>query len=244
MAQDYSAAAKTYFQNNAEKYGLSRKDLSELIVTDVTPSEGGLIQHVYLRQGVQGIGIYGAELSATFDRNGKVASEWAQGYAGAHAKVNASAPSLNQREAIASAAKHLGLKAPDGLTELLRLNTQDLAVRFNGANVSQEEIPVRLVYFQADAQNLRLAWDLNILPHGKVTIGGASKLTRSMETCSKSSTGQPIANSMAGQSVTTNIPMRQAATPLHSPPSFLRFRTPTMSSRSPLKARAMAFGRM
>jgi hypothetical protein len=167
MAQDYSAAAITYFQNNSEKYGLSRKDLSELIVTDVTPSEGGLIQHVYLRQGVQGIGIYGAELSATFDRNGKVASEWAQGYAGAHAKVNASAPSLNQRDAIAAAAKHLGLKAPEGLNELQRLNTKDLALRFNGANVSQEEIPVRLVYFQADAQNLRLAWDLNILPHGK-----------------------------------------------------------------------------
>ena len=42
----------TYFQNNSEKYGLSRKDLSELIVTDVTPSEGGTIQHVYWRQEV------------------------------------------------------------------------------------------------------------------------------------------------------------------------------------------------
>jgi PKD repeat protein len=169
MAQDYSAAAMTYFQNNAEKYGLARKDLSELIVTDVTPSEGG-IQHIYLRQAVQGIGIYGAEMSVTYDAQGKVASEWIHGVRNAQAIINTTTPALTQRDAITAAAKHFGWPSPGNLEEMERLATPDQAVRFAGSGFSEEDIPVRLVFFKVEgsgggqaSQHLRLAWDFNVL---------------------------------------------------------------------------------
>ncbi|MFN8396563.1 MAG: T9SS-dependent M36 family metallopeptidase [Bacteroidia bacterium] len=162
-AQDRSAAAMTYFQNSAERHGLSRKDVSELIVTDVTPSEGG-IQHVYLRQGIAGIGVYGGEMGITYDANGRAVTEWQHAVPGAHNKVNTSSPALSARQAIEAAAKHFGWTAPVDLQQTADLGTPDQAVRFAGGNWSPEDIPARLVYFQSDADHLRLAWDLSILP--------------------------------------------------------------------------------
>ncbi len=163
-AQDYSAAAMTYFQNHAEKYGVSRQDMSHLLVTDVTPTDGGIFQNVYLRQSIDGIGIYGAEMSVTFAQNGKEVSEWCNAVKGAKGKANAKAPILNQKQAIDAAISHFGWTAAKGVTELLDLGTSDLAKRYSGGNISQEQIPVRLVYFQAADGSLKLAWDLNIFP--------------------------------------------------------------------------------
>lgn len=163
-AQDFSGAAMTYFQNNAEKYAVSREDMSQLLVTDVTPSDEGALQHIYLRQGIDGIGIYGAEMSVTFTDGGKPASEWAHAIPNAKAKANASAPALNQVQAIAAAASHFGWAVPQDLSEIADLGTADLAKRYTGGNLSQEEIPVRLVYFPTSSGALRLAWDFNILP--------------------------------------------------------------------------------
>lgn len=163
MAQDRASAAQQYFKKHAERYQASPQDLGQLLVTDVTRSEGGF-QHVYLRQAVDGIGIYGAEMSVTFDAEGRAVSEWAHAVAAAKSRTNLAAPVLTQRQAIAAAAFALGWPEPKGLELLQDQAGPDRAMRLSGGNISQEEIPLRLMYVQASNGTLRLVWDFNALP--------------------------------------------------------------------------------
>lgn len=165
MAQDRASAAQAHFKRNAERYQASPQDLAQLLVTDITPSEGGF-QHVYLRQAIDGIGIYGAEMSVTFDAQGRPVSEWAHTVAAAKSRANLAAPVLSQRQAIEAAAFALELPAPKDLALLQDQAGPDRAMRLSGGNISQEDIPLCLMYVQAPNGTLRLCWDFNLLSPG------------------------------------------------------------------------------
>jgi PKD repeat protein len=167
QAQDRAAAAQRYFKEHAARYQAAPQDLDQLLVTDMTQSEGGW-EHIYLRQAIRGIGIYGAEMSVTFDREGRAVSEWAHAVAAAESRANLSAPVLSQMQAIEAAAFALGWPAPKGLDVRQVPTGADRSTRLAGGNISQEDIPLRLMYVQAPSGSLRLVWDFSVLlPSGQ-----------------------------------------------------------------------------
>src|SRR5690606_27436149 len=75
-------------------------------------------------------------------------------------KANTITPQINAQRALENAAAQLNLGSVQGL-ELISAKGNEFV--YNGANVSQTNIPVKLVYFYSEEQGtLKLAWDLNI----------------------------------------------------------------------------------
>jgi hypothetical protein len=162
-AQAPSDRALAHVRANAEKYGLSNRDLADIKVTDVVLSHAPEISHVYLRQAIGGIGIYKAEMNLALDAKGKVVVDFVSGVADAKQKANTSIPSISPQTALANAALHFKWAAPEGVELLLDDRTQDQSLLYSKGNLSQEDIPFRLVFVPIANGDLRLAWDFSVL---------------------------------------------------------------------------------
>ena len=117
--------ALAHVRANAEKYGLSKRDLADIKVTDVVLSHAPEISYVYLRQAIGGIGIYKAEMNLALDAKGKVVVDFVSGVADAKQKANTNIPYISPQTALANAALHFKWAAPEGLELLLDDRTQD-----------------------------------------------------------------------------------------------------------------------
>src|SRR5690606_35126638 len=75
-------------------------------------------------------------------------------------KLNTITAQINAQDALENAASQLNLGNVQGL-ELLSTKHNEFV--FNGAGVSQTNIPVKLVYSYSEEEDaLKLAWDLNL----------------------------------------------------------------------------------
>src|SRR5690606_23238510 len=77
------------------------------------------------------------------------------------AKINSISPAINAVNAISKAAIALGLDNPSNLSLIETIS--DNSYIFSNGNISQENIPVELVFQKMeDSQALKLAWNLSI----------------------------------------------------------------------------------
>ncbi|MCX7548449.1 T9SS-dependent M36 family metallopeptidase [Xanthomarina sp. F1114] len=155
----YGNVIETYLLRNKAAYNLTDNDIQDLYVTNEYFSKSTEINHVYVNQRYHGIGIFNAVSSvaikdhAVFYYSNNLISQIGQ-------KVNTITPQINAQAALENAASQLNLGNVQGL-ELISGKGNEFV--YNGANVSQTNIPVKLVYsYSEELGELKLAWDLNI----------------------------------------------------------------------------------
>jgi hypothetical protein len=154
--------ALDYIRENAEALGLSSDDLADLVVTDQYTSQHNGVTHIYLRQRVNGLELFGSSLNINIARDGSIINVGNRTVAGAAELVNGASPSLTAEEAVSAAANHLGLTISEPLVVQESLSRVDRKITFSDGGISLESIPVRLVYQPTARQGLRLSWDLSI----------------------------------------------------------------------------------
>ncbi len=160
FAQDYSNLVKTYLQQNRSQYSLQQQDISDISIASQSYSKSLKAYNVYVEQRHQGIKLFNSVSPFTI-KDGAVYSAKLSFTENVAAKVNGTSPSISAVNAISKAANWLGLQNPTNLN--LIETVSDNSYIFSNGNISQENIPVELVYQKMDETGaLKLAWDLSI----------------------------------------------------------------------------------
>lgn len=156
---EYSKLIEGYLIKNQANYNLTDNDIQDLYVSNAYFSESTKINHVYINQRYQGIEIFNAVSSVAIKDD--AVFYYANNFISKiNQKVNTTTSQINAQRAIENAVSQLNLGHVQGLELISGKGNQFI---YNGANVSQTNIAVKLVYFYAKEQDeLKLAWDLNI----------------------------------------------------------------------------------
>lgn len=121
------------------------------------------VHHVYYRQVLNGIEIYGTESSVHILPNGTVLKSNIQFIENTQGKAGtASSPSLTAVDAVQAAASHFNYQISGDLKIVSSKRGAAQEYMVSKAGISLSEIPVKLVYQLNDANELVLAWDLSI----------------------------------------------------------------------------------
>jgi len=152
-----------HLETEAGKFGPFSEDFKDYIVTNSHLSERSGVHHFYLNQRYKGIEIKNGVLSIHVDKSGKLIALHNQFLTNIQGRVSALSPEISALDAIKKAADYFSYD--QNITPQL-IQTKDTPSReqlYGSANISQIDIPVKLVYQPVKNGDLRLAWDLSIL---------------------------------------------------------------------------------
>lgn len=139
---------------------LTQKTNTYVIYKEHTSRTSG-IHHVYLRQAINGLEVYGTESSVHFDKTGALFLEHNKFLNDVQATVKSSAQGISARQAIVSVANQMGYQIDD-LQETERIGGINKAAVYNKAGISSEVIPVKLMYYYREGIGTYLVWELSI----------------------------------------------------------------------------------
>ncbi|MCB0635813.1 MAG: M36 family metallopeptidase, partial [Lewinella sp.] len=155
--------ALRYLQQEADRWSLLPTDLADLVVTDQYTSPLNGVTHVYLAQRWHGIPVFLAQAGIHLQED-QVRYATCPFIPQLAERINAETPVLTPYEAVLQAAAATGLHITRPLTLLESTPKHAL---FSKGDLTQADIPVDLVYYQAPGQyELRLAWNLALAPLG------------------------------------------------------------------------------
>ena len=153
--------AMSYIQSHRHDLGLTDTDLAETVVSDQYVSRHTGVSHIYLLQHFNGIEVKNGILNLSIAPNGTVVHVGQRFVTNLATRVSG-APALSAIEALHHASSELGLASPLGVQILVDGTDANKRTVFTGGNLSQNNIPARLVYQPLATGQVRLAWDLVI----------------------------------------------------------------------------------
>ena len=157
-SQDLLPLIDEYLSNQVEETSLRQGDIQAWEITDQFTSRHNEITHVHIRQLHQGIPVYDGIANITI-KKGEIlhmAERLQQNLAG---RAVSSVPSITPLQAIHEAAIRLELGTPAGVFQTEEKSSN--SYMFSKGNISQEDIPVRLMYTSGPEGELFLVWDLS-----------------------------------------------------------------------------------
>lgn len=160
-AQNYREVINNYLSKNLKKYDLLESDILEWKVTNEVYSKKTKVRHIYIQQLHKGIPVFNAVSNITIRESDNqvifLGNSFVKNLA---SKVNSVTPALEPKMAITQVASALHLGSPKGI-ELKSEKGADSFV-FSKSGISQEDIPVELVYQPLKDGSVKLSWLLNI----------------------------------------------------------------------------------
>ncbi|MBG44755.1 MAG: subtilisin [Aequorivita sp.] len=162
VAQNFSGAIDQQLNHYVEQNDLLPQD-AQWQVTSETQSRMSGIQHVYFRQLLNGIEIYGTESSIHLASNGRVISKDSKFIKNTSQKRKGSnSPALTAIQAVQAAAGHLNYALSGSLSVLQGAEGVDRKTLLSDGGISLSPIPARLMYAINDNNELVLTWDISI----------------------------------------------------------------------------------
>lgn len=156
------AIAITYLHEHAADFGLTSAEVDGLIVTDQYASAHNGVTHIYLRQSVNDIEVYGANSAVHVSEDGAVIAVIGDFTPDLAANVTTASLQLTAVDAATEAADHLGVTVSEPIEIEQRGRSNDQVILLSDGGFSQISIPAKLVYQPLENNELRLAWDLVI----------------------------------------------------------------------------------
>jgi extracellular elastinolytic metalloproteinase len=156
--------ARDYLIANHAALGLERADLDGWELTDRYTTRHNGLTHLYQRQRLAGIEVFGGYLSVSVTPDGRLIGLRNRFVPGLARAANVRTPSISALEAVHAAAEHLGLTltAPLSVVESRGGPARELVLSDGG--ISVEPIPAKLVYHSDGLGGARLAWNLFVRP--------------------------------------------------------------------------------
>jgi len=155
IAQQTDGFKEEFLNLAATQFGLAAGDVADYVISDNTVTASTGVRHIYLQQQYQGIKIYNAILGLHISADGSLVHSTSNFVPKISGRVQHSKMGISAESALHSATQHLNLQAP---TSLKTMGTGF----FNGAGISEEEIPYSPIYQLADDGQLILCWNLVI----------------------------------------------------------------------------------
>lgn len=159
FSQENRDIITSYLLVNKEKFQLGNEDIQGWIITDEVYSKKSQITHVYIQQTYRGIPIFNAVGNISIKEN-KVIHQGISFINNVATKTNLIVPTLNPKAAIERVASKLELGIPSSI-DLLETKSENHFI-YSKSGISQEKIPVELVYQLMSDASLKLSWKLNV----------------------------------------------------------------------------------
>jgi len=161
VAQNIQQSIDQQLVQLLENNEITAQDTNYVITSEHTSSTSG-VHHVYYRQTLNDIQIYGSESSVHIFPNGEVLKSNNQFLANTTSKATGgSSPSLTAIQAVQRAANYFNYSTPSDISVLSSEN-QNTDVVMSDGGISLSPIPAKLVYQMNQNDELVLAWDLSI----------------------------------------------------------------------------------
>jgi extracellular elastinolytic metalloproteinase len=155
-----SELAVDHLTSEAATYGLDASDVAELTVRSVTQSRESAASHVNINQQLDGLEVFGADLTVTVAADGSIAFVGGTGVSGI-AEQPGGAAELDPVAAVEAAADALDLDEPDDARVVRRPTGPAAETVIAAPSISDSPIPAKLGWQPVDS-TLRLAWQLVI----------------------------------------------------------------------------------
>ena len=149
--QPSSLSLKNLINQKSDSYVITKEHVSRI----------SGVRHVYLRQAINGLEVYGTESGVHIDKAGKVLMEHNKFLSDIGATLKNSSQGITARAAIASVANQMGYKISN-LQEIKNFGGKNKAAVFNKAGISSEDIPTKLMYYYKEGIGTQLVWELSI----------------------------------------------------------------------------------
>ncbi len=162
IAQNGTSQINDYFEQLLENNELQAQDV-QWEITDQHISSVSGIHHIYFRQLVNGIPVYGTESGIHLRPDGKVLHANDRFVANTQGRTSSNtAPALTAVQAVQAAASQLNYNISESLDVLERENNTTRKTLLSGGGISFSDIPVKLMYQLTENDELILSWDLSI----------------------------------------------------------------------------------
>lgn len=161
-SNDPEQIVRDYLLANLAQYQLTEADVLEYVVTDRYVAHHTGVTHLYFRQKVHGLEIFGANLNAHVLPDGRILTINNQFLPYLNRTNINHQPQLTAVEATQAAALHLGLQLTSALQVTSNLGGPTQKTVLSNGGISQNPIPAQLVYTANNKGELALAWELII----------------------------------------------------------------------------------
>lgn len=158
-SQNHSSLINEFLNSETENSSLQTGDIQSWEITDQFTSPHNGVTHVHIRQVHQDIPVYDGVANITI-KDGKVLHMADRLQHNLAVRAASPVPSITPVQAINEAAGRLELGASSGLTQLEKKGTHHFI--YSKGGISQENIPVRLMYTSGPEGELFLVWDLSV----------------------------------------------------------------------------------
>ncbi|GGE18381.1 T9SS-dependent M36 family metallopeptidase [Psychroflexus salis] len=160
FAQDFTNLIQQKLNEEVANNKFSQQDVTDVEVNSSHYAKSTKTNNVYIIQQFSGIPIFNA-LGVLAIRDEKVLHFSNNFESNIANRINTSSTTINPTEAIVNASQQLGLDSPINLQVVDAKSATEFL--YNKANISYDQIPVKLVYQKIKGANeIRLAWDLSI----------------------------------------------------------------------------------
>ena len=156
------APARAHLREHGDDLGLGGADTADLSVASVVPSDHNGLTHVYFQQRLRDLDVVNAVVNVAVGADGSIFTVTSSAVSSAAKLANAAAPKLSDVQAAQRAAAVLGLKPTGSFAGSEAASGASRERLLAPAGISQDPIPVRLVYAPTGKGGLRLAWELGI----------------------------------------------------------------------------------
>ncbi len=162
ISQNRSHDVTQYLQKSIEDSKLRVSDAS-FVITDEYTSSISEITHIYFRQTLDGVEIFGTESDIHLTPNGKIVLAHNRFIGNANERiVGTSTPSLSVISAVQSVANQLGYTLTKNLTVSNKESTLNSRFLVSDGGISLSPIPVKLLFQRLEDDTLQLVWQLSI----------------------------------------------------------------------------------
>lgn len=158
--QIVGSSMRTYTADLIRTGALDQTD-TEFVITSQHTSSTSRIHHIYIRQQLNGIQIYGADGDIHITSEGKSLQSHHSFIKSANSRiVGSTIPQLTAIEALNRASRSLGMGTAPAEVVSRSLNAEQSGVM--KSSLSRSPIPFQLMYHIDENKNLRLSWDMSI----------------------------------------------------------------------------------
>ncbi len=162
VAQNFSGTITQQINNMVEQKQLTLKDVQWQISAESVSRTSG-IQHVYFKQTLNELEIYGTDSGIHILPDGKVISHNIKFIKNTAGKISgANTPALSATQAVQAAAAQLNYRISEPLQVLTQARGASSETLLSNGGISKRSIPAKLTYTLTQDDQLVLAWDLSI----------------------------------------------------------------------------------
>jgi extracellular elastinolytic metalloproteinase len=154
--------SKDYIREHGNEVDLTAEDVADVVVTSETKSRHTGITHVYLRQRVDGLEVFGADSNFNVGADGALLSFGTSFLPEVRQAINRTSPEIGAVDAASAAAAHVGLNPGEPLAVVEEKGGVEQETILTGGGIASTPIVAKLVYQPVDPADVRLAWQVDI----------------------------------------------------------------------------------